>query len=166
MNKVNCREVKDNVIKEFRITTALVTARKKDGSFNTCTIGWGTIGELWSKDVCIVYVKPIRYTAEFLDEDDYFTVTFFKEGYQEALNICGTKSGKDVDKIQLAGLKPIELEHGVIYEGYKRAYVCKKIYKSSFLKENFIESEEIINRYYKDEPCHNVYIGEIIETIE
>ena len=76
MKEVSVTSVKDNVIEEFKTRFALITARKKDGTFNMCTIAWGRIGELWSKDVLTAYVKPIRFTDSFLKEDDYFTVTF------------------------------------------------------------------------------------------
>ena len=85
MKKVSQLEVKDNVIDEFKFKHALVCARKKDGTFNMCTIAWGSIGELWSKDVITVYVKPIRHTDSFLFEDDYFTITFFNKCFLACL---------------------------------------------------------------------------------
>ena len=85
MKEVNQLEIFDNVIDEFKRKAAIVTARKKDGSYNMCTIAWGSIGELWSKDVVTVYVKQNRYTDEFLKEDDYFTVTFFHEDQKDIL---------------------------------------------------------------------------------
>ena len=162
MKQVKAIEVKDNVITEFGKTWALVTARKKDGTFNTCTIAWGSIGVLWSKEVVTVYVKPIRHTDSFLFEDDYFTVTFFEEDHKSDLVLCGTKSGRDIDKIKESNLKVIELENGITYKDFKRVYVCKKIYQSSFVKEGFINNQESLDKYYKDEPFHNMYVGEIV----
>lgn len=166
MKKVNHFEIKDNVMDEFKNKWALVTARKKDGSFNMCTIAWGSLGELWSKQVVTVYVKPIRHTDSFLKEDDYFTVTFFNEGSKSDLAFCGTKSGRDYDKVKETSLKPIILENGITFENFRRVYVCKKIYQDQFKKEGFVDSKQIIDKYYENEPMHNFYIGEIIEVLE
>ena len=166
MKYVNEEKVLDNVIDEFKNNWALVCAKKKDGTFNMCTIAWGSIGELWSKNVVTVYVKPIRYTNDFLLEDDYFTVTFFDDKGKDALKICGTKSGRDINKVEAANLKVVELENGITFEGFKRVYVCKKIYQEQFKKECFVDSEDVINKYYKEEPYHYFYIGQIVKTIE
>ena len=166
MKEVSVTSVKDNVIEEFKTRFALITARKKDGTFNMCTIAWGSIGELWSKDVLTAYVKPIRFTDSFLKEDDYFTVTFLEDGHRNELALCGTKSGRDIDKMKISSLKPIILENGVTFEGYRRVYVCRKIYQAPFVLEGFVDSEDIIDKYYKDEPFHNMYVGEIIKVIE
>ena len=166
MKLVNELLVNDNVIDEFKNKWALVTARKKDGTYNTCTIAWGSIGELWSKNVVTVYVKPIRFNDSFLQEDDYFTVTFFKDGYKGAMGICGSKSGRDVDKIKEANLTPVVLENGITFEGAKRVYVCKKLYQGQFETKGFVDSQDIIDKYYKDEPYHNFYVGEIKQMYE
>lgn len=166
MKEIKAIEVNDNVIKEFGKTWALVTARKKDGSFNMCTLSWGSLGFLWSKEVVTIYVKPIRYTDSFLFEDDYFTITFFDEDHRSDLALCGTKSGRDIDKIKESNLEVIELENGITYKDFKRVYLCKKIYQTPFVKEGFINNQESLDRYYKDEPFHNIYIGEIVTVYE
>ena len=166
MKEVNALEIKDNVIDEFKNQIAIVCARKKDGTFNMCAIAWGSIGELWSKNVVTVYVKPIRYTDEFIDEDDYFTVTFFDKDHLNDVMLCGTRSGRDIDKMNLENLKAINIDNGITFTGYRRVYLCKKIYKGQFKKEEFIDSQIIIDKYYKTEPPHNFYIGEIVKVFE
>jgi len=166
MKQIKAIEVNENVIKEFGKTWALVTARKKDGSFNMCTLSWGSIGVLWSKEVVTIYVKPIRHTDSFLFEDDYFTITFFDEDHRSDLALCGTKSGRDIDKIKESNLEVIELENGITYKDFKRVYVCKKIYQAPFIQEGFVNNQESLDRYYKDEPFHNIYIGEIVAVYE
>ena len=166
MKKVNQKEVLDNPINEFATKWALVTARKKDGTFNMCTLSWGSIGELWSNDVVTIYVKPIRFTDSFLQEDAFFTITFFDDDHKKDLAICGSKSGRDIDKVKETNLIPIVLENGITFEGFRRVYVCKKIYQAPFVKEGFVDSNDIINRYYEDEPFHNIYIGKILEVLE
>ena len=68
--------------------------------------------------------------------------------------------------MEKAGLKPIVLENGITFEGYRRVYICKKIYQDQFKKENFIDGDKIINNYYLKEQPHNVYIGKIIKVLE
>ena len=166
MKEIDIKTINDNFVEEIGNKNAIACARIGD-SFNMCSIGWGTIGVLWSMPVMIIYVKPIRYTSKFLDNDDYFTVTFFNDDINhKVISICGTYSGKDVNKVEKAGLKPIILENGIIFENYRRVYVCKKIYQDQFKKENFIDGDKIINNYYLKEQPHNVYIGKIIKVLE
>ena len=90
----NIREVKENLVKLIADDWALVSAGDKD-KWNTMTISWGGVGELWGKDVVFAFIRPQRYTKEFMDKSDYFTVSFFEDKFKDALKICGTKSGRD-----------------------------------------------------------------------
>lgn len=108
----------------FNKDWALVTAGNID-RFNTMTISWGGLGTLWGKPVATVYVKPIRYTHEFLDANDYFTVSFYPEKYRMALGLLGSLSGRDGDKVARAKLTPKDLEHSVTFEEAKVTLLCK-----------------------------------------
>ena len=70
----------------------LITAGEMN-SFNTMTASWGSLGELWNKKVCFCFVRPVRYTYQFTENNDTFTLSFFEEKYRKVLNLCGTKSG-------------------------------------------------------------------------
>ena len=83
----------------------LITAGNK-GSYNTMTASWGGVGILWNKEVATCYIRPQRYTKEFVDREEYFTLSFFPDGWREALNFCGKYSGRDRDKAAETGLKP------------------------------------------------------------
>lgn len=165
MNQIKPEQLDFNPFDKFGNQTALVCARKDD-KYNMCTIAWGTIGKLWSRNVAIVYVKPIRFTDRFLKDDDYFTITFLNEEHKNDLIYCGTKSGKHVNKMNIPTLKPIRLENGITFEGYETVFVLKKIYVGKFKKAGFHKSDEIINHYYSSERPHNVYIGEIVDIIQ
>ena len=165
MKHLKPEEIITNPFVEFKNNPALVTARK-DQRYNMCTIGWGTIGVLFSENVLIVYVKPKRFTDRFLQNDDYFTVTFLNENHKKDIALCGTKSGRKIDKCNIPTLKPIYLDNGITFEGFTRTYVLKKIYQGKLKKANFVDSDYIIDRYYKSERPHNVYIGKIIDIIE
>ena len=106
---------------------ALVTAGTLN-HYNTMTISWGGLGTLWSRPVATVYVKPIRYTYQFLEKNEYFTVSFFPEAYKKDLGILGSKSGRDGDKISLTSLTPQPVEHGVTFSQASATLICKKIY--------------------------------------
>ncbi len=147
----------------FKNEWALVTAGVEN-SYNTMTIGWGGMGTLWGKPVVTVYIKPCRYTYEFMEKNDYFTVSFYPEEYKKDLGILGTKSGRDGDKVKLTRLTPKKLDKGMTFEEAKVTIVCKKIYYQD-LDINVIP-EEVVERNYKTEAPHRVYIGEVVEMIE
>ena len=84
---------------------ALLTAGEK-GNYNTMTVSWGMLGELWGKDMVTVFVRPQRYTYEFMEKYDNFTLSFFGSEYRRALSFCGSKSGRDFDKAE-AGRQPL-----------------------------------------------------------
>ena len=99
-----------NIFDQFNKKWALVSAGDIE-NHNAMTISWGEMGTLWSIPVITVYVKPCRYTYEFMESNDYFTVSFYDEKYREALNIMGTLSGKNTDKEKQANLIPVEVGH-------------------------------------------------------
>ena len=106
-------------------------------------------------------MKPVRYTHEFMEANDYFTVSFFDEKYRKALSVMGTKSGRDCDKVALAGLTPVRIGDGIV--GYVQAastLVCRKIYRQDL--DTGAIPEAVIARYYEEEAPHTMYIGEIV----
>lgn len=147
----------------FNDVWALLTAGNKDG-FNTMTISWGGLGTLWSKPVATVYVKPIRYTHEFLDKNDYFTISFFPEENRNALMLLGTKSGRSGDKVKESGLTPEFSEKTVTFKEAKTTLLCRKIYRQDLDISNM--PEDIVNTYYTAEAAHTMYIGEVVDIIE
>lgn len=146
---------------------ALLTAGSKD-DFNTMTISWGGFGTIWNKPVVTVYVKPIRYTYKFMENSDYFTVSFYDDKYKKDLLTLGTKSGRDSDKISLTSLNPLYLDNSVSFEEANVTLVCKKIYYQDLnlelIKENL--SNDIYNRFYGEDPVHRMYIGEVVDIIK
>lgn len=159
----NIKEVKENLVKLISEDWALVSAGDKE-KWNTMTISWGAVGELWGKDVVFAFIRPQRYTKEFMDNSDYFTVSFFDEKYRDALKICGTKSGRDCDKINMAGLT-VEYDGEAVYPSEARLVVkCRKIAVQKMDNSGFID--ETIESNYKSGDYHFVYIGEIEKVLE
>ena len=153
----------NNIFDEFDSGLVLVTAGNKD-KFNTMTIGWGSIGTLWSKPICNVYVKGNRYTHEFMESNEYFTVSFFSKDYETDMAILGTKSGRDIDKVSLSSLTPIKEDNYVYFKEAKYTLLLKKIYKHDFDVSKI--PQDIKDKYYKNEPPHTMYVGEVVKIIK
>lgn len=159
----NIREVKENLVKLIADDWALVSAGDKE-KWNTMTISWGGVGELWGKDVVFAFIRPQRYTKEFMDKSDYFTVSFFEDQFRDALKICGTKSGRDCDKISMAGLSPEYDGEAVFPEQAKLVIKCRKIAVQKMDNTGFID--ETIESNYKAGDYHFIYIGEIEKILK
>ena len=156
-------EFTTDIFARFNEKWALLTAGT-GADFNGMTISWGGLGTLWSKPVATVYVKPIRYTWQYMEKYDFFTVSFFPEEYRNDLMIMGSKSGRDGDKIALTRLTPEALEHGVAFAQAETTLVCRKIYWQDLVKENM--PEDAVERFYTTEEPHRMFVGEVVEIIK
>jgi flavin reductase (DIM6/NTAB) family NADH-FMN oxidoreductase RutF len=125
------------------------------------TISWGSIGYMWRKAVFTIIVSNIRYTKEFIDSENTFTISIPFDGSKEReLQICGHNSGRDLDKEELAQIKfiPSKIVGSPIIQGCDRYYECKVVFKESIdLSEIDKETE-----YKDDEAEHTIYFGEIV----
>ena len=140
---------------------ALLTVGNRE-KFNMMTIGWGGLGTVWRKPAATVYVRTSRYTHDFMESNDYFTIgTFEYDWYHDQLKVLGTKSGRDMDKMHDSELTPIELARGMTFREVDVTLVCKKIFKQRLDPANL--PEDIRNRYYDNDAPHDMYIGEVVE---
>ena len=163
--KIKPEEITDNTIKLIGKDWMLVTAGTKE-KFNTMTASWGCIGHLWNKPVAVIFIRPQRYTFGFTEEQDSFTLSFFGDGHREALTICGTLSGRDVNKVEKAGLTPYYTENGnVAFEEAVLVLECKKLYADFLNKEAFLETG-IVQKDYPEGDFHKMYIAEIVNVWE
>ena len=156
-------EFTTDIFSQFDKKWALITAGNKD-SFNTMTISWGGMGTIWNKPVVTAYVRTSRYTHEFIDREDYFTVSFFPEEYKKTLGVLGSKSGRDMDKMHDSGLTAKVLENSVTFEE-ELTLVCKKLFKQTLSKDNIVESETSARAFYNTDAEHDMYIGEVVDII-
>lgn len=163
MKEINVRDIKENPVSLINDGWGLLTAGDESG-WNTMTVSWGAIGELWNKDVAIAFVRPQRYTKEFIDGSDYFTLCFFDEEYRKALQLCGTKSGRDIDKAQATGLTPLFQCGTTAFEQAKLVLVCRKIACQDMNPQGFIDKS--IENNYRNGDYHTTYVGEIIKVLE
>lgn len=160
--KVNFTENMDIMMERLHKKGGFLTV--KDGEkVNTMTISWGDIGFQWNKPIFTVLVRKSRYTYDFLEKNGQFTVSIPENNeMEEALLICGTKSGRDIDKIQRCQLKmeqgkevqvPVVGDCGYIYE-------CRVVYKQPM--DLSLLDEQIKKSAYPDEDYHTFYYGEIV----
>jgi len=163
------REIKpeaitDNVIKLIGKDWMLITAGPLAG-FNPMTASWGGIGNLWNLPVTFAFVRPQRYTFPLMEAGTHYTLSFFAEDYREALNFCGTQSGRDVDKVAETGLTPVEGVTGAVYFAEARLVLeCRKVYAQNLKAENFV-APELIGKHYAARDFHQMYIGEIVHCL-
>lgn len=160
--EINIRNLKENFVKMISDDWALLTAGKSD-NFNTMTVSWGGIGELWNKDVCFVFVRPQRHTFEFIEKNDFFTLSFFGGEYKKELGICGSKSGRDIDKIKETGFTPVDFDTTVGFEQAKVNIILKKLAYQDISPDGFLD--ETIMKNYANNDFHRVYVGEIIKVV-
>lgn len=141
----------------------LLSAGTKE-NWNTMTASWGTMGVLWNKNVVSVVIRPQRYTYEFFEREDYFTVSVLEAGREDAYRICGTKSGRDCNKISLAGLTPVVHEEALTFAEARLVLVCKKIYVQDLDPNGFLDPQ--IDQNYPLKDYHRLYCGEIVSVLK
>lgn len=165
MNKIELSSLSFNPCLKIRDEWALLAAGTS-GKFNMMTVNWGGMGELWFKEVTTVYVRKSRYTHEFMDSNEYYSLVFLKDGHKDALGVLGSKSGRDIDKMAGAGLTPVFTPEGCpTFAEAALTFVCRKMYCGDMPKENFTDSA-VYDKCYPDNDIHTMYIGEIVAVYE
>ena len=133
----------------------------QSGDYNCMTVGWGSIGTMWSKPVVQVVVRPTRYTHQFMEKYPTFTLSTFNDSYRDDLQLLGSKSGRDGNKLAEVKLTPIP-SNRVAAPGFAEAELiieCRKIYHDVLHPENFLDAT--IDKNYPQKDYHSVYFGKI-----
>lgn len=159
--RLNPESIEENLIHLIEDDWMLVTAGTPV-KFNTMTANWGGTGYLWNKQVVFVFIRPERFTYGFTEDNSGFTLTFFGEDYRDALRLCGSKSGRDIDKVRETGLTPIFTGRG--YPAFKEAKLileCRKLYGEMLKREAFIDTDPLVTHYSNKLGIHKMYIAEI-----
>ena len=130
---------------------------------NTMTASWGGVGILWNKPVAFAFVRPQRYTYEFLEKQDTFSLSVLPREYRNALQFCGSRSGRDTDKFKETGLT-VRDEDGIpCIEQARLILLCKTVYKQDMTAESFCD--ESLFSHYKANDFHRQYVGEILKVL-
>ena len=164
MKKILPENIIDNIFKLIGKDWMLVAAQK-DGKVNAMTASWGFGGVMWGKNAVVVGIRPQRYTKEFVDNGDTFSITILPESYRETMSYFGTVSGRDEDKIAKTGLTVAHDENTPYFEEGRLVLICKKMYSQEIKEENFID-KSIIDRWYPNKDYHMMYVAEIIDVLE
>lgn len=157
--KTSVYDLPFNVFEEINKNWMLITAKNPDGKVNTMTASWGMMGEIWGKEAVTVYIRQSRYTKEFVDSQEYFTLSLF-DGYKKELGILGSKSGRDGDKISEVGFTIEEVDNQPTFSQCKAVLVCKKMYQDDIAIKDM--KEDIVKAMYQDGDQHTMYIAEIV----
>lgn len=162
--EIGAEAISDNPFRLFDQDWTLITAGTPE-KFNTMTASWGGLGVLWQKNVATIYVRPSRYTFEFLEREDYFTLSFFEERYRLALNLFGAASGRDLDKVKASGLTPaVDATGATYYEEARLVLVLRKIYFQDLDPAN-LRNLDLTDTYAPGEPWHRLFLGEIVKVL-
>lgn len=161
MKEINIRDIKKSAVEMISDGWGLVTAGNGE-KFNMMTVSWGGLGEIWGKDAVFIFIRPQRYTYEFIEKEEYFTLSFYGEEFRNALKICGSQSGRNTDKVANAGLTPVFIDGTVSFEQAEYTLVCHKM-ASQFIDPKGFEDESIEKNYSAGD-YHKVYIGEIVKV--
>lgn len=160
--KIDPKALNFNVFSAIGEQWMLITAGSKERC-NTMTASWGGLGVLWGTPMATVYIRPQRYTKQFVDENEYFTLCFFSQDYRPQLSLCGTKSGREVDKVKACGFTVAEGAGGAPYfEQAELVLVCRK--RMAMPMDPAAMPEDVKEKWYQGD-YHTMYWGEVVEAL-
>ncbi len=160
--EINPREIDQNLIKMIADEWMLITAGDQSG-YNMMTASWGFAGEMWGSDCVVAVVRPQRYTMEFLKNHGKFTLSFYGDN-KEIHKVCGSKSGRDVDKTAETGLTPVFSDGTTYFDEARAVLICEKLYVQQMGKEFFI-TPELADKWYPQNDYHFMIVGKIQKAL-
>ena len=163
MKKIDVKSLQDNVFSLIGDRWMLITAGTAERC-NTMTASWGGLGHLWGKDVAFAFIRPQRYTKQFVDENDCFSLCFFGGEQMEALRYLGTVSGRDEDKIAKSGLTLTHIDSVPCFEEASLVLLCRKLYVQTLEPEQFTD-RAVADSCYPNHDFHDLYIAEIQKAL-
>jgi flavin reductase (DIM6/NTAB) family NADH-FMN oxidoreductase RutF len=163
-NEIKPEDIRDNPFKLIGGDWMLITAGDLK-SFNTMTASWGSLGVLWEKNVAFCFVRPTRYTYEFMNRHEAFSLSFFPKEFRNVLTYCGSHSGKQVNKVAHCGITPAQGSMDDVYFTEARMVLeCRKIYFSDINPSAFLD--QTLADIYPEKDYHRMFIGEIVRALE
>lgn len=162
LHTVDLKELSPEIFRVFGTQNALLTAGNREGC-NTMTIGWCGLGRMWNQPACTVYVRPERYTDQFMTREDYFTVSVPALEDHDRIKVFGTRSGRDTDKLAESGMSVAYTDGGVPYIAESQwVLVCRKLYVQEMKGDCLTDKGP--EKFYQGEGWHKMYIGEVVEA--
>lgn len=141
----------------------LITAGNEE-KVNTMTASWGGLGVMYGKNVAYIVIRPQRYTKEFVDRENTFSLSFFDKDYRKTLNYLGTVSGRTENKISKSGLTLVSYEDTPYFDEANHVLICKKLFRQPLSLEGLLE-ERLVNTWYRNGDPHTLYIAEITKIL-
>lgn len=164
MIELSAEELQGNPFEMIGKDWMLVTA-EMEGKVNAMTASWGGMGVMWGKNVAFVVIRPTRYTKEFIDASETFSLAFLDESYRKALGYFGSVSGRDEDKIEKTGLTVMHEGKTPYFEEAGMVLICRKLYAQEYDPTCFIDGE-LDEKWYPGKDYHTMYISEIVKVLK
>lgn len=159
--EINAKEIEGNLIKAISDEWMLISAGT-EGGYNMMTASWGFMGEMWGENTAIAMIRPQRYTMEFVQNNDYFALSFYGDK-KDIHKVCGSMSGRDVDKTALTGLTPVFDCNTVYFEEARLVLICKKQYIGDMEESCFTDKAPL--KWYENKDYHKMIFGEIKKAL-
>ncbi len=165
MKQINPEDLSLKPFCAFDCDWALLSAGNKN-DFNTMTVSWGGLGTLWGVPVATAYVRPQRFTYEFMERERFFSLSFFN-GHKDALAYLGSHSGRNDDKLAKTDLTPRfdNLASAPMFSQSTLTLVCKKAYFTDIKPDNIIDRGIVVAKNYPNNDFHRIYIGEVVQVL-
>ena len=149
----------ESAVKLIGSDWTLITAGTPD-NYNMMTASWGGLGVLWNKPVAAIFIRPHRHTFGFVERSDFFTLTFFGPEHRNLLDLCGSESGRDINKMAIPGLTALTTPNGsVCFAEARLVMECRKLYWQDLQPEHFLAPDIADN--YPQRDYHRMYVGQI-----
>lgn len=161
--EINVRDFSTKPFEMIGEQWMLVTAGDEN-KYNTMTASWGGLGVMWGKNVAVTVIRPQRYTKEFVESHDYFTLSFYSSEYKKALSVCGSKSGREINKSKETGLTPVFDQAAPYFEQACIVLVCKKLYAQPMDPAGFLD-KTLDGKWYPDQDYHKMFVGEVTKVL-
>jgi len=168
LKEIDVKQLQMNPMTLISKEWMLVTAGNDEYGYNTMTASWGHLGSIWGHGgglpTSVVYIRPQRYTKEFVDREAYYTLSFFSENYRKALGYLGSHSGRDEDKVAKTGLTPVFDCNTTYFAEAKLVLICRKLYRGTLTQDGFLD-QELMEDCYPNRDFHDFYVGEIVKVL-
>lgn len=168
LKEISLSQLQLNPMTKIAKEWMLITAGNEAAGFNTMTASWGHLGSMWGQGgglpTSVVFIRPQRYTREFVDREETYTLSFFSDGYKKALGYLGTVSGRDEDKVSKVGLTPFYVDNTTCFAEAELVLVCRKLYRGQLTEEGFFD-RSILDQHYPTRDLHTFYMGEIVKVL-
>lgn len=171
LKEIDVKELNLNPFTAFGRDWMALAAGNEARGYNAMTVAWGHLGAIWDRKggagtlpTAVCFVRPQRYTKEFMDRETMFTLCAFPPEYKKALAYLGARSGRDEDKIAVVGLTPVFDADTTYFAEASLVLVCRKLYQAPLQAGGFIEPE-LLEENYPRRDLHEMYIGEIVKAL-